>query len=134
MKPTVPLLTAVYLADAVVAPAQYKAVNPQVTKIVTEVSEDRIATILKKLESFGTRNTLSSQDDPVRGIGPARKWIYEQFRSYSPRLEVSYDRYRLKKDESRGSRIPNDTDLYNPAACLPGIGTNEQRAMYRGDE
>ncbi len=132
MKPTVPLLTAVYLAGAVVAPAQYKAVNPQVTKIVTEVSEDRIATILKKLESFGTRNTLSSQDDPVRGIGAARKWIYEQFRSYSPRLEVSYDQYRLKKDESRGSRIPNDTDLYNVVAVLPGIVNKEQRVIISG--
>jgi len=68
---------------------------------VTEVSEERIANILKKLEAFGTRNIFSSQDDPVRGVGAARKWIYEQFRSYSPRLEVSYDQYRLKKDEAR---------------------------------
>ena len=28
---------------------------------------------------FGTRHTLSSQDDPNRGIGAARDWIRDQF-------------------------------------------------------
>lgn len=120
------------LCGAVTASAQYKAVNPQVSKVVSEVSEQRIAEILKKLESFGTRNIYSSQDDPKRGVGAARKWIYEQFRSYSPRLEVSYDQYRLKKDESRGSRIPQDTDLYNVIAVLPGTTNAEQRVLITG--
>src|SRR5712692_8963013 len=88
------------------AAAQYKAVNPQLARIVSEVSEERITANLNKLESFGTRNLSSSQDDPVRGVGAARKWIYEQFRGYSNRLEVSLDQYKLKKDTSRGSRIP----------------------------
>jgi hypothetical protein len=125
-------LTCVCLLGGVAAPAQYKTVNPQVTKIVTEVSEERIANILKKLEAFGTRNIFSSQDDPVRGVGASRKWIYEQFRSYSPRLEVSYDQYRLKKDESRGSRILNDVDLYNVVAVLPGTVNKEQRIIISG--
>ena len=67
--------------------------NPQVEKIVSEVSEKNIAEILQKLESFGTRNILSTQDNPTRGVGAARKWIYDQFRSYSPKLEVSFDQY-----------------------------------------
>ncbi|HTS77193.1 MAG TPA: M20/M25/M40 family metallo-hydrolase [Bryobacteraceae bacterium] len=120
------------LFAAVNATAQYKAVNPQVSKIVSEVSQDRITETLKKLESFGTRNIYSSQDDPNRGIGAARKWIYEQFRSYSPRLEVSYDQYRLKKDTSRGSRIPEDVDLYNVVAVLPGTTNKEERVLISG--
>jgi len=114
------------LFSALTASAQYKAVNPHVARIVSEISQDRITETLKKLESFGTRNLRSSQDDPNRGIGAARKWIYEQFRSYSPRLEVSYDRYRVKKDTSRGSRIPQDVDLYNVVAVLPGTVNREQ--------
>ena len=114
---------------AVTASAQYKAVNPQVSKIVSEVSQDRITETLKKLEGFGTRYIYSSQDDPARGIGAARKWIYEQFRSYSPRLEVSYDQYRLKKQTGRGSRIQEDVDLYNVVAVLPGTTNKEQRIM-----
>ena len=114
---------------ALTASAQYKSINPQVSKIVSEVSEERITATLKKLEGFGTRNLRSSQDDPNRGIGAARKWIYEQFHSYSPRLEVSYDQYRVKKDPSRGSRIPQDVGVYNVVAVLPGTVNEEQRVL-----
>ncbi len=87
---------------------------------------------LKKLESFGTRNILSTQDNPTRGVGAARKWIYEQFRSYSPKLEVSFDQYRLKKIEGRASRVPRDVDLYNVVAVLPGTTNKEQRIIISG--
>jgi hypothetical protein len=117
------------LCGSFAASAQYKTVNPQVSKIVSEISEERITATLKKLESFGTRNIGSSQDDPNRGVGAARKWIYAEFRSYSPRLEVSYDQYRLKKSTAAGSRIPNDVDLYNVVAVLPGTTNREQRVI-----
>lgn len=111
------------------ASAQYKAINPRVSKIVSEVSQEQITATLKKLEGFGTRNLRSSQEDPNRGIGAARKWIYEQLRSSSPRLEVSYDQYRVKKDPSPGSRIPQDVDVYNVVAVLPGTINPEQRIL-----
>jgi hypothetical protein len=129
---TIPILTLFCLGGASTAPAQYKAVNPQISKIVSEISEEKVAAILKKLEGFGTRNIFSSQDDPVRGVGAARKWIYEQFRSYSPRLEVSFDQYRLKKDEGRASRVTSDVDLYNVVAVLPGTTNKEQRIIISG--
>jgi hypothetical protein len=112
--------------------AQYKMPNPQVEKIVAEVSDKNIAEILQKLESFGTRNILSTQDNPTRGVGAARKWIYDQFRSYSPKLEVSFDQYRLKKIEGRASRVPRDVDLYNVVAVLPGTTNKEQRIIISG--
>jgi hypothetical protein len=111
---------------------QYKTPNPQVAKIVSEVSDEKIAEILKKLESFGTRNIFSTQDNPTRGVGAARKWIYEQFRSYSPKLEVSFDQYKLKKIEGRASRVPRDVDLYNVVAVLPGTTNKEQRIIVSG--
>ena len=117
---------------AVLAHAQYKAVNPQVQKMVDQVSEERIADILKKLEGFGSRNIYSAQDDPVRGIGAARKWILEQFKSYSPNLQVSFDHYKLKKSTTPGSRITDDVDLYNVLAVLPGTVHPEQRIIIGG--
>ena len=57
------------------------AIHPQEEKIVEEVSAGRIRAIIERLVSFGTRNTMSSQDDPERGIGAARKWIFDQFQS-----------------------------------------------------
>jgi hypothetical protein len=124
------VLATFFLAAAL--PGQYKSPNPQVAKIVSEVSDEKIAEILKKLESFGTRNILSSQDNPTRGVGAARKWIYEQFRSYSPKLEVSFDQYKLKKIEGRASRVPRDVDLYNVVAVLPGTTNKEERIIVSG--
>jgi hypothetical protein len=123
---------ALVFLTAAALPAQYKMPNPQVEKIVSEVSEKNITEILQKLESFGTRNILSTQDNPTRGVGAARKWIYEQFRSYSPKLEVSFDQYRLKKIEGRASRVPRDVDLYNVVAVLPGTTNKEQRIIISG--
>jgi hypothetical protein len=110
------IAAALLLAAAGFTAADEKGLNPQVKKIMDEVSEDRIKTIIAKLVSFGTRNTMSSQDDPARGIGAARRWIYSEFKSYSPRLEVRMDKYRVKKQ----GRIFKDVDLYNVVAVLPG--------------
>ncbi len=110
-----------------VAFAQYKALNPQVVKITTQVSEDRITANLKKLESFGTRFLFSSQDHPTRGIGAARRWILAELKSYSPRLEIHDDVYRLKKGTA--PRVTSDVDLHNIVAILPGTTHPEQRVM-----
>jgi hypothetical protein len=111
------------------APADESALNPKVQKIVSEVSEERIKAIIEKLVSFGTRNTLSSQDDPERGIGAARKWIFNELKSYSPRLQVRYDQWRVKK---QGQRIFKDIDLYNVVAVLPGTKNPEAHILVTG--
>jgi hypothetical protein len=38
----------------------------------------------------------------------------------------------VKKDESRGSRIPNDVDLYNVVAVLPGTINKDERIIISG--
>ncbi len=90
--------------------------DPAIQEMVSKISQDRIVEILKKLESFGTRNTLSSPDQPNRGVGSARQWIFDQFKSYSPRLEVSYDTYSIP----RGGRVWRDLEARNVMAILPG--------------
>ncbi|HLW76172.1 MAG TPA: M28 family peptidase [Bryobacteraceae bacterium] len=132
MKRTIFLLALAALAGVFTAPAEYKGINPQVAKVVSEISEDHITATLKKLESFGTRNIYSKTDDPVRGVGAARNWILAEFKSYSPRLDVSFDQYRLKKDTARGSRIAEDVDLYNVVAVLPGTTNPEERIVISG--
>lgn len=46
-------------------------------------SPDHMRALVEKLVSFGTRHTLSSADDPVRGIGAARRWGASEFESYA---------------------------------------------------
>ena len=65
--------------------------DPRIEKIVASVSEERLKELLTKLVSFGTRNTLSDQDSPTRGIGAARNWILEEMRRSSEKLRVNFD-------------------------------------------
>lgn len=110
------------------AQAQMNSVNPTVSKIVESVSEQRIAEILKKLESFETRDIYSEDDNPARGIGAARRWIFQQFQSYSPRLQVRFDSYRVKQK----GRIARDVEIHNVVAVLPGKLNPERQFIISG--
>jgi hypothetical protein len=125
MRVSVPLLA---LSIAASAFAQFKTVNPTVKKVVETVSEERIAEILKKLEGFETRNIFSEDDSPTRGIGAARRWIADQFKSYSPRLEVRFDSYKVKKK----GRIVRDVEIHNVVAVLPGKLNPERQFIISG--
>jgi putative aminopeptidase FrvX len=93
--------------------------NPTVRQIVDAISEQRIAAISRKLEGFGTRYVLSAQDDPLHGIGAAKRWIHDELQSYSPRMEVSYQDFSVKKGARQG-QIIRDVELSNVVAMLPG--------------
>src|SRR5260370_4959175 len=125
-------ITAIALSvcmTAAFAPAEEKGVNPKVREMIDQVSEARIKAILEKLESFGTRNTMSNADDPNRGVGAARNWILKEMQSYSPRLEVRFEKFRVKK---QGQRIFKDVDLYNVVAVLPGKKMPETQVWVSG--
>lgn len=125
MRLTVTLLALLSTASV---EAQMKSVNPAVKKIMESVSEERIAEIMKKLESFETRDIFSEDDNPVRGIGAARRWIHDQFKSYSPRLEVRFDSYKVKKK----GRIVRDVEIHNVVAVLPGKLNPERQFIISG--
>ena len=102
-------------------PLPVERVDPLIQKIISEISEERIAEIFHKLESFGTRNTLCDPSQKERGIGVARQWIFDQFKSFGPRLEVSFDTHQIPK----GGRLWKDIELRNVVAILPGkVDTN----------
>src|ERR1700675_3285227 len=46
--------------------------NTQISRIVSQIDPHNIERTIRKLVSFGTRNTLSEQNNPTRGIGAAR--------------------------------------------------------------
>ena len=121
MKTFVTMLTFVALASgvsrtALAQPLATSDLDPRIVKLVQSVSEERLAAILKKLESFGTRSTLSSPDKPDRGIGAARQWIFDEMKSYSPKLQVSFDTYQVAKQ----GRITRDVEVRNVIVMLPG--------------
>jgi len=105
--------------------------NPTVHEIVDSISEARIAATLQKLEGFGTRYILSAQDDPVHGIGAAKRWIHDELQGYSPRLQVSYQDFNIKKGARQGQVI-RDVDLSNIVAVLPGTIEKDHYVLVTG--
>jgi hypothetical protein len=116
------------LLAGVASGASPKGLDPEIKSMVDTVSEDRIAATLKKLESFGTRNIHTDTDSDTHGVIAARKWIYSQFKSYSPRLEVRFDSYHVKKQ----GRILKDLELVNVVAVLPGTDDKERQYIVSG--
>ena len=88
--------------------------------LLREIDPNRIGAIVTRLAAFGTRHTLSSQDDPVRGIGAARDWIFEQLSSYAAasggRMTVELQSFI----QPVSSRIPVPTRVTNIVATLRG--------------
>ncbi|MBI3421663.1 MAG: M28 family peptidase [Acidobacteria bacterium] len=95
--------------------------NPQIEKIVAEISAANIEANLRKLVSFGTRHTLSDQESETRGIGAARRWIKAEMDKYSResggRLQVTEDEFM----QPAGGRVTKETKLVNVVATLPGV-------------
>ena len=85
-------------------------------KLVATISEERLNNILRSLQGFETRSTLSSTTSTTRGIGAARTWILNEMKGYSPRLQVSFDTYMVPPQ----GRITRSIELRNVMAVLPG--------------
>lgn len=111
------LLAAILFSSVPNLSAQTSDLDPRIQKLVAAVSQQRLEELLRKLQGFETRNTMSSADSPTRGIGAARQWIFDEMKSSSPRLQVSFDTYQLPK---QGQRILRDVELRNVMAILPG--------------
>ena len=62
--------------------------------IIEKVDARRIEKDIRTLANFGTRHTLSDTLADNRGIGAARRWIFQSFQEISKNcegcLEVSY--------------------------------------------
>ncbi|MEP7384327.1 MAG: M20/M25/M40 family metallo-hydrolase [Gemmatimonadota bacterium] len=90
--------------------------DPRIQALVARVSPQRLEEIVTKLVSFGTRSTLSDTLATTRGIGAARRWIFDEFKRASPKLQVSFDRHHVAQQ----GRITRDVDVVNVMAVLPG--------------
>lgn len=115
---------------------------PQVaypTDVVNAISADRLNDTIHKLESFGTRHTMSDTTSDTRGIGAARRWIKSEFERYatdSPRKgdlapKVYFDTHLQKAD---GRRVRTDVDIVNVVMELPGSdeAVRDQRVYVIG--
>ncbi|MEV1080513.1 M20/M25/M40 family metallo-hydrolase [Streptomyces sp. NPDC050211] len=113
-------------------PATSQRPSRELRALLREISESRIEATVRKLASFGTRHTLSTQDDPNRGIGAARDWIAAELRTYAEksggRMTVELQSYV----QEPAPRIPVATRITNVVATLRGSVTPERVYVVSG--
>ena len=89
--------------------------------VLSQVSAANIEATIRKLASFGTRHTLSSQTDPNRGIGAARDWLEQEFRRVAEpsagQMTVEVVGYEQEPD---GDRILFPVRISDVVATLKG--------------
>jgi hypothetical protein len=102
-------------------PSKPQAPDRELRALLREIDPRRIEATVRRLVAFGTRHTLSTQTDPVRGIGAARDWIFEQMTAYAA---ASGGRVTVEKQTfiqpATPPRIPEPTTITNIIATLRG--------------
>jgi hypothetical protein len=96
-------------------------VDPEITSLVRDVSPARLETFVRTLAGFGTRHSLSSVEDPKRGVGAARRWIRDTLEQCAEesggRLKVDLDEFLQESTP----RVPQPATLVNIVATLEGV-------------
>jgi hypothetical protein len=103
-----------------------------VAQMLRDVDSKRIEHTIKTLVSFGTRNTLSSQDDPKRGIGAARDWLYGEFKKIAQTSggRMTVELQSFDQEPGKFARIAKTTRLTNVVATLHGTQPESEKRVY----
>lgn len=104
--------------------------DPEIEKMVTEISRDSLRSYINSLVALGTRNTLSTQSNPDRGIGAARNWVLAKFNQFAKesggRLSAFIDTTTLQPDKRR---VDTTLLLGNVVATLKGTDPTNNRVF-----
>jgi Zn-dependent M28 family amino/carboxypeptidase len=102
--------------------------------MLNQMSAANIKATITKLVSFGTRQTLSSQTDPTRGIGAARDYIFHTLQGYAAasggRMTVQEQPFIQPKSKDPDARNPRNTRITNIVATLKGTQPASTNRVY----
>jgi hypothetical protein len=113
-------------------PATAQVPAADLVALLRQVDPARIEATVRRLVTFGTRHTLSSQTDPQRGIGAARDWLFEQYQAVAA---TSGGRMTVEKQsyvQQPASRIPTATVITNVVATLRGSSDPNRTYVVSG--
>ena len=121
--------TAQAASDPALAPQEP---DQELRVLLREVDPDRIKATILRLVQFGTRHTASSQTDPVRGIGAATAWVFDQMQAIAA---TSSGRMTVQKQtfvQPVAPNIPVPTTITNVIATLKGTASPERFYVITG--
>lgn len=101
--------------------------------LIADVSAERIEADITKLVSFGTRHTLSDTESETRGIGAARRWIFEEFERISRDCGGCLDVFYVSDFVEGENRIPERTEIVNVIAVQRGRLDPDRYVLMSGD-
>ncbi|MFC4070224.1 M20/M25/M40 family metallo-hydrolase [Actinoplanes subglobosus] len=119
-------------AVAASTPARAAAPDRELRRILREIDPARVEAIVRRLVSFGTRHTLSAQDDPVRGIGAARDWIFAELERHATASDGRMTVEQQSFVQPVSPRVPVPTRITNVVATLRGSVTPERIYVVTG--
>jgi hypothetical protein len=109
-----------------------QAPDRELRRLLGEIDRRRIEATVLKLVSFGTRHTLSSQTDPVRGIGAATTWLFDQFQAVAAASGGRMTVARQSFIQPPSTRIPTPTPITNVIATLRGTTSPDRVYVVSG--
>lgn len=108
--------------------------NPRIREIASAASAARVERDVRVLAGFGTRHTLSDTLSATRGIGAARRWIFDEFQRISREcggcLEVRYVSEVLPGDTA--GRVYRETRIVNVVAVQRGRVHADRHVLITG--
>jgi hypothetical protein len=100
--------------------------NPEIEKLVAEVSSDSLKKYIHDLAAFNTRHTLSK--DEKNGMPAAQRYVLSKFNSFvnasGGRMTAKIENFTIPAD---GRRITADSEVANVIATLKGVNTADDR-------
>jgi hypothetical protein len=106
--------------------------DPALRALLAQVDPNRIQATIEKLVSFGTRHTLSSQTDPVRGIGAATAWVFDQMQGFAAASNGNMTVQKQTFVQPVSNRIPVPTTITNVIATLQGTASPQRFYVVTG--
>jgi len=126
------LIAAVLAAPAAPLAAQSDPAQSDATgSVAANVSADRLRADVEAMVGFGTRHTLSSPDDPRRGIGAARRWGEGEFREASEACGGCLEIVTPERMVT-GNRIPEPALIQNVVAIQRGTERPNEVVIVQG--
>src|SRR5215469_15382544 len=107
-------------------------IDPALRALLHQVDPDRMQATVERLVQFGTRHTASSQTDPVRGIGAATAWVFEQMQAIAATSNGNMTVQQQTFVQPVSSRIPVPTTITNVIATLQGTASPQRFYVVTG--
>jgi Peptidase family M28 len=106
--------------------------DPGLLALLRQIDPNRIQATIQQLVSFGTRNTMSSQTDPNRGIGAAYTWVFQQMQAIAATSNGNMTVQQQTFTQPVTSTIPTPTQITNTIATLQGTANPERFYVITG--